>query len=299
MKFFHEPIESSYNYALSTLFTGKVIEALANNGKSPYLSEILVNTGIFSHLQKELNLYDLYENLYSYLLKNYRNEYVYKNEITKKILLGRHSISTASLLPEFRVGKNKADLVLVNGSSTAFEIKSEYDSFKRLPQQLDTYLKVFEYVNVVTCPSFKNKIMSQIPNEVGVLVLSKRNSLSLIREPVSNLHNIDLSILFDSLRKPEYLQIIKSYYDAVPDAPNTLIHNVCKELFCKIPLENAISLVNSALKERSDLSILKELFDQLPTSLYAYAIGIQNQRSSRVKFDEFIDKEIIVNFMDN
>jgi len=32
--------------------------------------------------------------MYSYLLKEYRCEYIYKNFITQKILLGRHSLNT-------------------------------------------------------------------------------------------------------------------------------------------------------------------------------------------------------------
>ena len=38
-----------------------------------------------------------------YLGRNYRNEYVAKNTIINNILLGRHSVNTATMLNELKV----------------------------------------------------------------------------------------------------------------------------------------------------------------------------------------------------
>lgn len=48
------------------------------------------------------------------------------NVIANKILLGKHSLNTSHMLSEFRVGYNKADVVIINGTSSVYEIKSEY-----------------------------------------------------------------------------------------------------------------------------------------------------------------------------
>ncbi|MEI9986083.1 MAG: sce7726 family protein [Aliidongia sp.] len=52
--------------------------------------------------------------------------------VTQKILMGKHSLRTASMLNEFRAGSCKADLVILNGTATVYEIKSERDSLTRL-----------------------------------------------------------------------------------------------------------------------------------------------------------------------
>lgn len=51
-----------------------------------------------------------------------RDEYVYRAAITHKILLGTHSLNTACMLNEFRVGVCKADVAILNGTATVYEI---------------------------------------------------------------------------------------------------------------------------------------------------------------------------------
>ncbi|PKG80047.1 hypothetical protein CXF80_18020 [Shewanella sp. Actino-trap-3] len=79
---------------------------------------------------------------YATLDKHYRYEYFYKNTIANNRLLGRHSLRTAAMITEFRVGRNIADCVIFNGSSTCYEIKTEFDSLSRLDAQLDSYLQI-------------------------------------------------------------------------------------------------------------------------------------------------------------
>lgn len=42
--------------------------------------------------------------------EGYRHEYIYKAALTHKILLGKHSLHTASMITEFRVGECKLSL---------------------------------------------------------------------------------------------------------------------------------------------------------------------------------------------
>ncbi|MEK0336794.1 MAG: sce7726 family protein, partial [Nitrosopumilus sp.] len=230
--------------------------------------------------------------IYNILFKNYRNEYIYKNVIANKILIGKHSLNTSQILTEFRVGRSKADVVLLNGVSTVYEIKSEYDSFARLEKQMQAYFEIFDYIYVITSPSQTKKLDSILPDKTGILVLTDRNTISTIREPKSNKENINLAILFDSLRKAEYTRIIKEYYGTVPDVPNTKIYRECKKLFCEIPPVYAHDLTIKILKERKNSKILKDFIDKAPLSLSAYAMSICNQKKKMQKLMTLFDNKI-------
>jgi len=217
--------------------------------------------------------------IYNILFHNYRNEYVYKNAIANKILLGKHNLNTSHLVTEFRVGKCKADVVVLNGTSTVYEIKSEFDSFVRLEKQIRSYLDVFDHVNVVTSNSQVAKLENILPDVVGILVLTKRNTISTIRESEGNKINIKPSILFDSLRKNEYTQVIKECYGIVPDVPNALIYTECKKLFCKLYPEIAHDVTTKILRQRTNIKVLKEFIEMAPSSLSAYAMTICSEKT--------------------
>jgi hypothetical protein len=56
-----------------------------------------------------------------------RDKYVYKAALTQRVLMGKHSLRTACMLSEFRVGDRKADITILNGTTTVYEIKSDRD----------------------------------------------------------------------------------------------------------------------------------------------------------------------------
>jgi len=272
-------IPLNYLPAFGKVFSPLVMNNLAQNGYSGYLSEVCSNSRIKDQIDTTISLRQFLEDLYNILQKNYRYEYIYKNVIAKKILLGKHSLNTSHMLTEFRVGKCKADVVIVNGTSTAYEIKSEYDSFTRLKQQIHTYLDVFDFVNVITSDAQADKLKYLLPEVVGLLVLTKNNSISTIREAISNVDNIKLDILFDSLRKTEYMRVIREHYGSLPSVPNTLIYKVCRSLFCQIPNKVAHSLAINALRERSNSEVLRKFIDVAPDSLTAYAMSICTEKT--------------------
>jgi hypothetical protein len=266
-------IEKKYFPAISRFFTPKVLDNLALNGYSSYLSEVSLQSGLYRIFDLRKNLKEFFDFVYKILFENYRSEYIYKNEIANKILLGRHSLNTSRLLTEFRIGKTKADIVILNGSSTVYEIKSEYDTFFRLETQIKTYLKIFEYVNVITSPKLTDKIFSITPSKVGILELTDKNTISTKRKAESNRDNMNPEVFFDSLRKPEYLSIIKNYYGEVPDVPNTMIYNECKKLFCQMPTDKIHKLTNVILSGRQNVNKLNEFLKVAPYSLSAYAFS--------------------------
>jgi hypothetical protein len=272
-------IDKKYLSALGRVFSPIVMDSLAQKGSSNYLSEVCLNSGLLKKIDSSMTLAQFFDWVYHILNKNYRNEYIYKNVIANKILLGRHSLNTSHMLTEFRVGKCKADVVILNGTSTVYEIKSEYDSFARLEKQLQTYFEIFDYINVITSPAQADKLNTILPDNAGILMLNKSNTITTIREPKSNKQNINPSILFDSLRKNEYTSIIKACYGTIPDVPNTQIYRECKKLFCENSPETAHDLTMNILKTRGKTKILKEFIAQAPSSLAAYGVSICNDKS--------------------
>lgn len=291
-KTYNIEIDPKYLPALGRLFTPIVMDSLAQKGYSPYLSEVCANIGLLEKLDFSTTIAQFFDWVYYLLFNNYRNEYVYKNIIINKFLFGKHSLNTSQILTEFRAGRSKADVVLLNGTSTVYEIKSQYDSFARLEKQIQAYFEIFDYINVITSPSQANKLDSILPEKAGILVIADSNTISTIRKSKSNKENINPATLFDSLRKAEYTRIIKEYYGSIPDVPNTQIYRECKKLFCGIPAVYVHDLTIKTLKERNNSKILKDFMDNSPSSVSAYAMSICNEKIKMHKLLNLFDKKI-------
>src|SRR6267154_2290198 len=123
--------------AISRLFSSSVIREMARKGKSPLFARLASQSLLPSSLPERTPVQDFFEAAFSLLKREgYRHEYIYKAALVNKILLGKHSLQTASMLNEFRVGECKADLAILNGTATVYEVKSERDSLVRLRKQI-------------------------------------------------------------------------------------------------------------------------------------------------------------------
>jgi len=103
--------------------------------------------------------YDYIRYIYNELRKWYRNEYIYKNTFLNELLLKSYGIKDTVAINEFRVSGSIADTVLFNGTSKAFEIKTELDSDKRLSGQLSDYSKIFNQCYIITHESLVDKYL--------------------------------------------------------------------------------------------------------------------------------------------
>jgi hypothetical protein len=285
-----EIIDKKFLPSLSRIFTPIVIDKLTQNGFSPYLLEICKNSGFIDKIDKSLTLGSFFDMVYNSLFKYYRNAYIYKNVIANKILLGKHSLNTSHMLSEFRVGFNKADVVIINGTSSVYEIKSEYDTLNRLDGQINAYREIFDFINVISSFSQVDKLCSVLPEKIGIMILTERNTISTVREASSNKVNFNPSKLFGSLRKDEYTSIIKKYYGELPNVPNTMIFDVCKGLFCQIPVEMAHDLAFEQLKKRTNVDILKKFTAKAPLSMVAYGTTISTQEKKVHKLLSMLDQ---------
>ncbi|EAM1086326.1 ABC transporter [Salmonella enterica] len=87
-------------------------------------------------------------------------------------------LSDATIINEMVVANwsRRADLAIANGSLQAFEIKSDFDSLKRLDGQLKIFKSSFEKVTIVCAPKFTSEVSKRVSSDVGVVEFQSNNS---------------------------------------------------------------------------------------------------------------------------
>lgn len=257
----------------SRLFSAGVFRDLEKHANSRLLARLLLASGLEEVVRAEEPISDVLEAAFRILrLSDLRDDYVYRTALIERILLGRHSLNTASALSEFRVGKSKADVVIINGTSTAYEIKSERDSIARLPKQIDDYRRHFSRVVVVTSLNHLPKVADLVPADVGILTLSKRMALQSVREPIARPDLVDPVSLINSIRLPEVQRVVRLLGDEVPDVANTAIRRVLNEtISSKDPVEVHDAVFDVLRRGRSQAP-LDSFVRSLPTSLHSIAL---------------------------
>lgn len=221
----------------------------------------------------------VFEFCYNLLCKEYRNEYYYKNAIAKKILVGRHSVSSSTMFTEFRVGTSKADCVIVNGFSICYEIKTDYDNLGRLKTQVDSYLKIFDKVNVVVSDKYLDAVLGAVPEEVGVILLNKRGSLREMRAAQLIIAPIDTGVLIRSLRREEYVSLVESLFGDSPAVSNTEIFRECERLLASATNESVRTEFRKVIRRTRALD--KEFILSLPDSLIVAGVEFGLSRKAR------------------
>jgi hypothetical protein len=283
---------SFHGPTLARLFSPTVVKEFAQTGSSPFASAILKEAAFTHRLAPATTMRDFFDHVYSLLFRTYRNEYIYKNVIAQKILLGVHSLTTTCMLTEFRAGDCKADTVLLNGTSTVYEIKSAYDSIERLSRQIAAYRKVFDKINVITSDSQTEKVAGTVGDDIGLLVLTDRNTIRTVRKPASLKHSVQPEVIFDSLRSSEYEQIVKTHFDAIPAVSNTRMYQACRELFRTLSPETAHDAMVTVLKQRGSSRRLHEFIASVPPSLKALSLSCRLGGAEQARFAEVLNASV-------
>ncbi|WP_085124124.1 sce7726 family protein [Tistlia consotensis] len=269
-------LDASQTSAISRLFSSAVFREMAKRGRSATFARLFAQCGIEGACPANATVGEGFDRAFAVLKKaGLRDEYIYRAAVTHKILLGKHSLNTACMLTEFRAGKSKADLVILNGTATVFEIKSERDSLARLANQVENYKKVFAAVNVIASEAHVGGVLATVSDDVGVMCLSRRYSISTIRDASDRPDRISPVIVFESLRSGEARNILRKLGVHVPDVPNTMMHVAMREAFSHLePIALHRAMVD-VLKGTRNLAPLGRLVDRLPPSLHAAALSIQ------------------------
>lgn len=275
--------------ALSRLFSSAVFQELARKGRSPLFARLVEQTNSLLNTGMLRTVGDVFDAAFAVMkIDGLRDEYIYRSALTTRILMGKHSLRTASILHEFRAGACKADLVILNGTATVYEIKSERDSLTRLANQVENYKKVFATVNVIASESHVQGVRATVPADIGILCLSSRYQISVVQDAVDEPHRICPLSVFESLRAAEAEAILRDLGVDVPNVPNTLRHATMRAIFTELkPVEVHRSMVVT-LKRTRNLEPLSGLVDKLPEALCAAALSTPVRRVDHQRLIEAI-----------
>jgi hypothetical protein len=262
------------------VFSPIVLNDLVQRGRSDYLDEVVSNSGVRFMIDKSQRMRDFFDELFNLLSRHYCSEYIYRNALAEQVYLGKH-FESSHMLTELRVANCKADVVILNGTSTVYEIKSDL---------ISAYTCFFDHTNVITSLSQAEKLQTRLRSDIGIMALSSDNTVEVLREPQSNKLLVKPSVIFGSLRKNEYLHIIKDSFGTIPDVPNTRIHQACFELFCELSPETAHDAMLDALQRRGNNRQLKDFVQVAPRSLKACAASYSTSKGRISQFRDLLDQ---------
>jgi hypothetical protein len=260
-------LDSKFFPALAGCFRGPIFREILSRGCSTYLRAAFSEAGVINALGPDAAVEDGLFLAFNNLRHYYRSDYVYRAAIASKLFLGRHSPNSTTLLPELRVDNCKADLVMLNGTSAVYEIKTERDKTDRLSSQLDAYLRMFDKIYVVTDEKHLHSVQQIAPNKVGILLLTPQFTIREFRPAMSNLLNVDCGVIFDTFRKEEWIEATRLQCGKIPDVRPLDLFDACRDLFTRVRPNNAHDMMVKLLKRRRQ--IRKVDFAEIPDYLAA------------------------------
>lgn len=106
----------------------------------------------------------------------------------------------------------RADIAVINGHITGYELKSAKDNLRRLPKQVLYYSKIMDYCNLVVSDNHFEKALDIIPDYWGIYIARLSSSGKVyIRKYKSALFNstcLDPYAIAQLLWRPEIITIL-------------------------------------------------------------------------------------------
>ena len=144
---------------------------------------------------------------------------------------------------QFSKKQRHADMLIINSDLHALEIKSDLDDLKKLFSQIDDYSKTFNRVSVVLTPKHIDEARFILPQSIGILLISDRNSISVIRKAKTRT-NLDKESVLKFLSKNEICKLINIKNN---NLYTDEIRQIAEE---KLPLKSIITAVNAKLHKK-------------------------------------------------
>ena len=239
--------------------------------------------------KKFITYLDYLKFVYVELRKHYRCEYIYKNTLIDS-LIKEYGTKNSLIVNEFKVGSSVADMVLFNGTSKAYEIKTELDSNKRLNGQLSDYSKIFQESYIVTHESLIKKYEG-VHESVGIIALTENNgklSLKKIRPALEN-EKMDVNILIRSIRTNEYKNIVQAFYGVLPNVNSFDMFETCKAMMSQIPSKKIHEFFLSEMKKRKSNNAF---LDKYQKELRHFCLSININEAQYDVFSKRLNKLI-------
>lgn len=229
--------------------------------------------------------------MYSNLCRFYRCEYVYKNAIINYILKKHKKSDNVVVINEFKIANSIADIAMFNGESIAFEIKTAFDSDKRVASQLKSYESIFDKTYIVTDERCINKY-AKLNSKVGLYLLSDRRgrvNIELERE-ASQSNFFDVDILMRTLNTNEYKTIISATFGGLPNVTSFKMYKECLALMKMLPKEKIRAMAISQFKSRKKNS---NLYNHYMSPLRHICAGLDLDKRHYDNLIELLTKNLI------
>lgn len=164
-----------------------------------------------------------------------------------------HELAETRILNELSLcGSVRVDVAVMNGEFAGYELKSERDTLRRFPQQVEVYSEVLDRATLVVADRHLEHGLAALPEWWGVVVASStggNTSLERLRSSEPNVH-IRPERLVQLLWRDETLQEleIRGLAEGVRSAPRRAL---CERLVQTIDLDELRSVVRERLKHRA------------------------------------------------
>ena len=265
--------------ALSRMFSSSVFRELLTTGRSPLLLSLIKSARLENSICSSVTLADLFEIAFKKIESSgLRDEYVFRNAVTRRVLLGIHTLRTSTLLTEFRVANRRADMVVLNGSACAYEIKSDRDNLTRVQEQVAKFSCVFASVNVLASDKYAKSLLVSFPEDIGVVTLSSDFHLTTHRKAIDRPERIVNGTVFESLTSAEVVQILIAMNERVPEVSNIELRRALKIIFENLDKVDLHRQMVETLKQTRSLSHLKDYVSLLPKSLLGVTMATRPNR---------------------
>ena len=200
---------------------------------------------------------DLLKKSYSVISKYYRCEYVYKNELIK-LLLKKYGTRNSVYFNEFRVGNSIADMVMFNGESKAFEIKTEYDTPRRLDRQMDDYKRFFDRCYIIVPEDKVDEYRDILESTTGIIAMSRNNGRIILKEirHAEQNERFEFEALMSCLRTEEYKNIVLSLGESLEGIAGYDMYKYCYQVISKANPNELRELFLREIKKRKNNTAL-------------------------------------------
>lgn len=283
-------IERLHYYA--SLFSGSFVQRSMKKNDSSYIKNLIQKYDP-DWLSECSTYWDYFGYVYKILEKEYRNEYVFKNTFITEWLIKNYSLKNTKAFSEFRIGSSIADLVLLNGSSKAFEIKTELDSDKRLISQLNEYSKLVEECYIVVPENLVNEYLPEVNPTVGVLAV-KQGTRSLkieSRRDAKRNEFVDIDVLMSSVRCSEYKWMVEQAYGRLPEVSVFEMFDACKDLLGRLSSETLHHLFLTVVKKRKNIT---SFLNKIPKPARQFCLASDMNEKTFSRLNELYSQPIII-----
>ena len=243
----------------SSLFSRRVVSEVLK-GQYESIDKICA---FFEDNKEQKTYFEYFTYLYSFMMRYYRCEYVFKNELINKILPLHYTHQDTILFSEFHVGRSISDLAMFKDISIAYEIKTDYDSDKRLIHQLNDYNKLFDKCYLVASSDGYKKYAKELPDNVGIITFEYNgNSFvpHIVKEAEPN-EVIDIHTLMRSIRMVEYESIVKYMYGSLPDVSAFDMFDECEKILANADNRKVRASFMRVIKQRKTNTQSLKQFD--------------------------------------